>query len=134
MDTGGFSSGYELDQDGDGLPDWWEKRYFTDNVSAFPCDDDDADGMSNESEFIAGTIPNNANSLLEILSIDVLNKRVKIRWSSVSGKTYILERAEMNGLKFKIIKDNIKANEPESAIRINSEKGKSIYRIRIDSD
>lgn len=96
--------------DGGGLPDWWEKRYFTDNVSAFPSDDDDADGMNNESEFITGTIPNNANSLLKMLSIDVLNKRVKIRWSSVSGKTYILERAEMNGGKFIIIKDNAKAN------------------------
>jgi len=96
--------------DGDGLPDWWKKRYFTDNVSAFPSDDDDADGMSNESEFIDGTIPNNANSLLEILSIDVLNKRVKIRFNSVSGKTYTLERAEMNGSKFKFIKDKMKDN------------------------
>lgn len=68
-----------FDLDGDGLPDWWEKRYFTDNVSAFPGDDNDGDGMSNKSEFIAGTIPNNATSLLKILSIDFLNKRVKIR-------------------------------------------------------
>ena len=120
--------------DGDGLPDWWKKRYFTDNVSAFPSDDDDADGMSNESEFIDGTIPNNANSLLEILSIDVLNKRVKIRFSSVSCKTYILEWAEMNGSELKITKDIMKANWPESAIMINSENEKSIYRIRIDSD
>ena len=78
--------------------------------------DDDTDGMSNESELIAGTIPNNANSLLEILSIDVLNKRVKIRWSTVSGKAYILERAEMNGSKFKIIKDNMKDNKSESLL------------------
>jgi len=71
---------------------------------------------------------------LQILSIDFLNKRVKIRWSSVSGKTYILERAEMNGSKFEIIKANMKANENESAIMINSEQEKSIYRMRIDSD
>ena len=41
-------------------------------------------------------------------------------------------RAEMNGIKFKIIKDNMKSNGPESAIRINSEKEKSIYRLRIN--
>ena len=71
---------------------------------------------------------------MQILSIDFLNKWVKIRWSSVSGKTYILERAEMNGSKFEIIKANMKANENESAIMINSEQEKSIYRMRIDSD
>ena len=70
---------------------------------------------------------------MKIISIDFLNKRVKIRWSSVSGKTYILERAEMNS-KFEIIKANMKANENESAIMINSEQEKSIYRMRIDSD
>ena len=41
--------------------------------------------------------------------------------SSVSDKTYILERAEMNGSKFEIIKANMKSNENESAIMINSE-------------
>tara|TARA_B100000519_G_C14156414_1_gene397095 strand:- start:777 stop:992 length:216 start_codon:yes stop_codon:yes gene_type:complete len=71
---------------------------------------------------------------LQILSIDFLNKRVKIRWSSVSGKTYILERAEMNGSKLEVIKDNMKNNVNESAIMINSEQEKSIYRMRIDSD
>ena len=40
----------------------------------------------------------------------------------------------MNGSKFEIIKDNMKDNENESAIMINSEQEKSIYRMRIDSD
>ncbi|MBT7983762.1 MAG: LamG domain-containing protein, partial [Akkermansiaceae bacterium] len=41
LDTGGGL----LDWDGDGLPDWWEKRYFTDNVTGFPEEDADGDGL-----------------------------------------------------------------------------------------
>ena len=120
-----------FDLDGDGLPDWWEKRYFTDNVSAFPGDDDDGDGMSNESEFIAGTIPNNSRSLLEILSIDVLKRGVKIRWSSVLGKNYVLERADMAGREFKVIKEGLKAVDTETEIGVNLGDDKSIYRIKV---
>ena len=38
----------------------------------------------------------------------------------------------MNGGKFEIIKDNMKANENESTIMINSEQEKSIYCLRIN--
>ena len=47
-------------------------------------------------------------------------------------KKYILGRAEMNGSKFEIIKYNMKNNENKSAIMINSEQEKSIYRLRIN--
>ncbi len=40
----------------------------------------------------------------------------------------------MNGSKLEVIKDNMKNNVNESAIMINSEQEKSIYRMRIDSD
>ena len=45
------------DRDGDGLPDWWERRYYSDAVSAVANADDDADGLSNLVEYQIGTNP-----------------------------------------------------------------------------
>ena len=47
-----------LDTDGDGVPDWWEEKHGLDPSD--PADaalDADADGLSNLSEFLAGTDP-----------------------------------------------------------------------------
>ncbi|MCG8405646.1 MAG: hypothetical protein MI923_10655, partial [Phycisphaerales bacterium] len=40
-----------LDSDVDGLPDYWERRFFGDTTSGDPFADSDGDGLSNRSEF-----------------------------------------------------------------------------------
>ncbi len=47
----------ELDTDGDGLPDDWERRYFDSPTAANPGDDSDRDGRDNRDEFVGGTDP-----------------------------------------------------------------------------
>jgi hypothetical protein len=46
-----------IDSDGDGLPDWWEQRYFGDTTSAEPDGDPDGDGFDNLKEYNIGTNP-----------------------------------------------------------------------------
>jgi hypothetical protein len=63
------------DDDGDGLPDWWEMQIVdaavTDNLTSIydvtPDDDFDGDGVSNISEFMNGTSPTDNTSLPAVL-------------------------------------------------------------------
>ena len=45
------------DADGDGLPDWWEQKFFDRRTEAVPEEDSDGDGQSNLAECVAGTHP-----------------------------------------------------------------------------
>ncbi|HEY5621036.1 MAG TPA: hypothetical protein VIR77_00405, partial [Pontiella sp.] len=51
------------DSDGDGIPAYWEERYFGGSTSADPSVDSDSDGSDNLSEYTAFTIPTDSNSV-----------------------------------------------------------------------
>jgi hypothetical protein len=55
--------------------------------------DSDGDGMNNWQEWIAGTDPTNATSLLRLYPPMVNDTGIQLTWSSVETRTYILERA-----------------------------------------
>lgn len=78
------------DTDGDGLPDFWEQQHGLDpNNPAGPDGargDPDGDRFTNLQEYLAGTDPQNRQSLLEILPLAAGGQL--IRWRSVPGKTY----------------------------------------------
>jgi hypothetical protein len=73
----------------DGISDSWRLFYFgttTTNSSSCASCDADGDGMSNWEEYIAGTNPTNANSVLFITQLNAMSQLVV--WSSVAGKSY----------------------------------------------
>ncbi|MBU1693038.1 MAG: alpha amylase C-terminal domain-containing protein [Verrucomicrobia bacterium] len=86
------------DTDGDGLPDWWEARFFNNTTSAVAGADSDGDGRPNDEEYAADTVPTNAGSFYpnrvtnytrtgEIISLTVgpptTNSRVyDVAWST----------------------------------------------------
>jgi hypothetical protein len=72
----------------------WAQQFgiLTDGSAAFA--DPDGDGMNNWEEWIAGTNPTNALSVLALLAPAFTNSTgVSISWQSVSNQTYYLERA-----------------------------------------
>jgi T5SS/PEP-CTERM-associated repeat protein len=86
---------------GDGIPNWWKQQYgldpFDPNVANA---DPDHDGMSNLQEYLAGTNPTNAASCLKITSVTMTNGNVRVSWSAVGGKSYVLQTNSILGSAF----------------------------------
>lgn len=75
------------DSDGDGLPDDWELLFFG-NLGRDGTGDFDNDGFRDSSEFLAGTSPTDAQSLLTITRAIPGAGQFTLEWQSVAGKTY----------------------------------------------
>jgi hypothetical protein len=79
------------DTAGIGIADDWQRMNFG-SVGVDPNDDPDHDGMSNLSEFWAGTNPLDATSVLALSGSSVLtNGLTQITWQSIAGKSYMVK-------------------------------------------
>jgi subtilisin family serine protease len=125
-----------VDTDFNSLPDWWERTNFGHLLGTQAGGDPDHDGASNLAEWIAGTNPTNASSCLRLLAPSATaTNGITIRWPSVAGKTYRLERATNLLAGFNaVVRSNITATPPA-----NSEADTAIlpsnaryYRIRVE--
>lgn len=80
------------DEDGDGLPDIWERSEFGDLLQD-GSGDKDGDGSSNAMEFRAGTKPTQASSVFQPhMALSDLGPM--LHWDGVVGKKYTVEVAE----------------------------------------
>lgn len=87
-DGDGIPNYSDPDDDNDGLPDWWEALYGNLN----PNDDSDNDGMTNYQEYLAGTHPLQAASVLEITALVLSNGMTQVSWDAVADKNYRVQR------------------------------------------
>ena len=82
------------DQDGDGLPDWWEELNFGSAEDGLPHLDDDGDGQCNLDEWISGSCPTNAASCFAASNQTYQpGAGLVISWPSFSNRIYQLESA-----------------------------------------
>lgn len=83
-----------LDTDGDGLPDGWEAHYSPGPTNLLPGVDSDGDGMVNGHEFIAGTAPNDSNSMLRLGPPQSMpTNAVLVQWPSATNRRYTITRS-----------------------------------------
>ena len=103
-----------VDTDGNGLPDWWEQANFGHLTGSDPLADPDHDRLSNLAEWWAGTDPNSAASGLR-LTVEPAGATngVTLRWPSVAGRSYRVERATNLLAGFTVaVRTNLAATPP----------------------
>jgi hypothetical protein len=128
----------DADANGNGLPDLWEIYYFgtTNAVNGGPDDDWDHDWMSNLAEYLAGTCPTNAASVLR-LTEPLLNRTsgtMQLSWPSVGGRMYTIQTATnlltgFNGMET----NHIAPTPPSNTYTIHLDQSKyRFYRVMIE--
>ncbi len=82
--------GEPSDTDNDGMADNWEVNYFGSITNSDGNADFEPDGFNDYSEFIAGTNPTNALSLLVVESLlnGTNSNEYVIQWQSANDRTY----------------------------------------------
>jgi len=123
-----------VDTDGNGLPDWWEFEFFGHYTGTDPNADPDHDGMSNLAEWIAGTNPTNAASVLRASIVSNNLSGVVVSWSSTAGKTYWLARSTNLLTGFSTINTNIAATAPTNILTDTSvlSGNTRFYRVGVE--
>lgn len=82
-----------IDSDGNGLPDNWERAFFS-QIGVDPEADPDHDGLTNAEEWKAGTDPKDAQSQFTFISIKPHTAGgILIQWSSSQIKNYSVLRS-----------------------------------------
>jgi hypothetical protein len=125
-----------IDTDGDGIPDGWEMLYGLNPGDPVDANQDlDGDGMTNLQEYLAGTDPVNASSVLRISSISQdLISGTSLHFTSVNGKLYRIEfnNELINPNGWTTLQDNvvgnggdIQINDPDAVNQLHR-----FYRVR----
>ncbi|VGO16744.1 Subtilisin DY [Pontiella desulfatans] len=86
-----FIDGVSSDSDGDQMPDYWEQQYFSSTTGAVATADSDGDGTDNLTEYIAGTLPNNPNSVFKVTSYSANHTGgtpFVVNWTTEEGRVY----------------------------------------------
>ncbi|MCW1925774.1 exo-alpha-sialidase [Luteolibacter arcticus] len=118
------------DADSDGMPDAWELLNGL-NASANDAGlDRDHDGVSNRDEYVAGTDPENAASVLGVTSYDAGGN---LKWKSVPGRSYAVEESEELSLWETVPGlSAVLATGDETAVVLPEEEGPvRFYRVRV---
>jgi hypothetical protein len=118
---------------GGGLPDAWQIQYFG-RTGIDPNDDPDGDGLSNLAEFKSGTNPKDAQSLFEIMEVEVVPGGPTIAWSSVLNRFYTLQRSTDLFSGFTNLKTGIPATAPLNSHQDTTATGLGpfFYRVRLE--
>jgi hypothetical protein len=113
------------------LPDAWQLQYFG-HTGVDPYADPDHDGLNNLAEYMAGTNPNDAQSLFAFLSVSPDTPAgVQVVWSSVAGKLYTVQRSNNLLSGFATLRSHVAATAPQNTYHDSSATGSGPYFYRL---
>jgi hypothetical protein len=86
LNTGGRFA----DEDGDGIPDWWERRYTGEDTALSANATADASGMTFKQKFVAYLDPTDPNAVFGIRAVEPDGTGLTISWDTADGRRYKL--------------------------------------------
>jgi len=119
------------DLDGDGMTDTWEADNFG-TLLRNGGGDFDGDRFSDLNEFLAGTSPTNAASLLRIESVLLLSPSdLALTWQSVSNRHYdVLAATGDLASAFLPVATNLPPTPPTNILHVTPPSAPTFYRVR----
>ena len=125
------------DTDNDGMPDDWEAGQFSGIDIADIASDFDGDGFPDVSEYWAGTDPKDNDSYLHFKTpIEVKNKTVVLRWQSVPGRRYRIEKSNGDLSEWKPVTHGLTARlDTLEHTDLRIDNGQPVfYRLVVEQD
>jgi hypothetical protein len=118
----------DTDSDDDGLSDWYEYNYASSTTNMVATADDDNDGVSNEDEAAAGTVPTDASSIFKITELGD-----SISWTSELGKSYTLQSSTnlVTGA-FANVAAGIATTAPTNIYLLDDADGTVFFRVLVE--
>jgi hypothetical protein len=98
---------YEFQNTTSVLPLAWLQQYGLPTDGSADFVDTDGDGMNNWQEWVAGTCPTNAQSVLRILSVTPTSTNLTVGWQSVAGVNYFLQKSPQLNSAFALARSNM---------------------------
>jgi len=122
-----------VDSDMDGMPDAWELFHFGHPTSGVAGVDSDGDGLDNLGEYIAGTLPWDAASVLAIETMLQTNGTLYIVWPSTADRTYsVVHNANLLSNSWITVTNGLPATIPTNQWAPNSLTNQAFYRIDVE--
>ncbi|HJN90082.1 MAG TPA: S8 family serine peptidase [Verrucomicrobiota bacterium] len=129
------SSGPDTDQDD--MSDDWETLHFSGLGVAGANSDFDGDSFADVAEYYAGTDPRDSGSFLHFTSpIEVKNETVVLRWQSVPGRRYRVEKSNGDPVEWQSVAKGLTArSDLFEHIDLRLDNGKPVfYRLVVEQD
>jgi hypothetical protein len=122
----------------DDMPVYWlQQNGFTNAVTGHADGDADRDGMSNHDEYIAGTNPQDSNSMfrIEIASDD--NGKPVVKWKHVDYRKFtVFESSDLTGESngFQVVESQISSKAAGNAWVAADENGSEFKAFKVEID
>jgi hypothetical protein len=125
-----FSGNYTFaDTNTNEIPDGWEAANFGNVATNYSgLTDSDGDGLNDYAEFVAGTSPTNANSVLELTTTFQGAGGLSIQWPSASGHGYRVLGSD-NLINWSPVTDWIRASSSSTVTNLPASSAWRYFRV-----